>query len=119
MQQATPVERLIAAIIDSAFFIAVSWIPFGLGFILALGYYLTKDALPFLEGQSIGKKVMKIRVVKNGMPITNDYEAAILRTLPLIIPIFSIVDALMVILDKDGLRFGDKWAKTRVIKEAV
>ena len=91
------------------------------GIIIALGYFLTKDALPevggFLGGQSIGKKIMKIKVIKEdtGAGIVGDYGTAITRQVSLIIPFFNFVDALMVFSD-DKKRFGDKWAKTIVVK---
>jgi uncharacterized RDD family membrane protein YckC len=114
---ASPGDRFLAALIDGILTVAVYIIPI-LGWIVGFAYSLTKDALPFLDGQSIGKKAMKIRVVKEDTnePITNDYGAAVLRAISLMIPIFGIVDALMV-LSSDRKRFGDKWAKTKVIKE--
>jgi uncharacterized RDD family membrane protein YckC len=94
---------------------AVSFIPVA-GWIAGIVYGLTKDALPFLEGQSIGKKAMKIRVLRDAdeTPITNDYGAAIIRVIPGWIPLFNIVDALMV-FSSDRKRFGDQWAKTKVV----
>ena len=112
---ATPLDRFLAALIDGILMSVVSAIP--LGFIVGLAYALTKDALPFLDGQSIGKKLMKMRVVKEdpGAEITNDYGAAAVRGLSLLIPIFGLIDALMV-FGQDRKRFGDKWAGTKVIK---
>lgn len=92
-----------------------------IGLIAQIGYLFTKDALPmvsgFLGGQSIGKKVMNIKVVKEdtGESLLGDYGTAITRQVSLIIPLFGIIDALMVFTD-DRKRFGDKWAKTIVVK---
>ncbi len=126
--KADPGQRFVAALIDGF----VAYIPFliltvvsyrlaMIGWIFLLGYQLTKDALPevggFLGGQSIGKKIMKIKVVKEdtGQGILGDYGTAIVRQVSLMIPIFGIVDAFMVLGD-DRKRFGDKWAKTIVVK---
>ncbi|GAB2540832.1 RDD family protein [Spirosoma aerophilum] len=126
--KASPLQRFIALFIDGL----VSYIPFWLllfvssslamvGYIIAIGYLLTKDALPetggFLGGQSIGKKLMGIKAIKEetGGSLVGDYGTAITRQVPLLIPLFGIVDALMVFSD-DRKRFGDKWAKTIVIK---
>ena len=114
-------ERFIAFLIDYAIIFVVVIIPvigWTIGALVAMVYSLTKDALPFLNGQSIGKKAMKLRVVKEDTkaPITNDYGSAIVRQVSLMIPIFGIVDAFMV-LSESKKRFGDQWAKTIVIKE--
>jgi uncharacterized RDD family membrane protein YckC len=61
---------------------------------------------------------MKIKVVKEdtGDMITSDWGTAIIRSVSLIIPLFNIVDALMV-FSSDRRRFGDKWAKTVVVQQ--
>ncbi len=121
-------QRFVAAFIDGL----VGYVPslvLGLldyrlafiGIVFQIGYLFTKDALPtvsgYLGGQSIGKKMMNIKVVKEdtGASIVGDYGTAITRQVSLIIPLFGIVDALMVFSD-DRKRFGDKWAKTIVVK---
>ena len=91
------------------------------GYVIAIAYSLTKDALPetagFLGGQSIGKKLMGIKAVREdtGASLVGDYGTAITRQVPLLIPLFNLIDALMVFSD-DRKRFGDKWAKTIVVK---
>lgn len=113
---ATPMDRFLAALIDGVLMGIVGRITF-VGSLVALAYFFTKDTLPFLDGQSIGKRLMKIKVInaETGEEITENYGAGVIRVLSLIIPIFNIVDAVMV-LNTDRLRFGDKWAKTKVIK---
>lgn len=124
MQKASAGERFLAALIDGiicsiAQFILItissSFLP--LAYLVSIGYLLTKDSLPFLEGQSIGKKVMKIKVIKDatGQSILNDWGSGVIRGLSLLIPLFNFVDALMV-LSSESKRFGDKWAGTTVIK---
>ena len=126
--KATAVQRFVAYFIDGL----VAYIPMlilGLinyrlsfiGVVIALAYFFVKDALPetagFLGGQSIGKKLMGIKVIKEdtGGSLVGDYGTAITRQVSLIIPFFNIVDMLMVFSD-DSKRFGDKWAKTIVVK---
>lgn len=115
---ASPGNRLIAAIIDGLIIGALFFIPVA-GWFAGLAYELVKDALPFLDGQSIGKKAMKIRVVnyETREPITEDYGAAVIRAVVLMIPILGFIDMFMVFA-KDGRRFGDQWANTIVISEA-
>jgi uncharacterized RDD family membrane protein YckC len=116
LELATAGDRFIAALIDGIIAGVCNIVPF-IGWLVGIAYMLTRDALPFLNGQSLGKKVMKIRAVEEatGEPITNKWDKAIIRTISLYIPIFGIVDAFMV-LSADRKRFGDKWANTIVVK---
>ena len=126
--KASPLQRFIAVFIDGLvgnipfwLFFAVSSSLAMVGYAIAIGYFLTKDALPevggFLGGQSIGKKLMGIKAIKEdtGGSLLGDYGTAITRQVSLLIPFFGFVDALMVFSD-DRKRFGDKWAKTIVVK---
>lgn len=107
--------RFVAALIDGVFVVVVSNVPI-LGLVVGIAYGLVKDALPFLDGQSLGKRAMGIRAVREatGEPITGDYVTSILRQLSLCIPFFNFVDALMVFTESRR-RFGDRWAKTVVV----
>jgi uncharacterized RDD family membrane protein YckC len=129
MQKADAVQRFAAAFIDGLIgyiplliLTSLSYQLMPLGYLFVIGYMLTKDAIPvqggFFGGQSIGKKLMKIKVVKEdtGQGIEGDWGAAIVRQVSLLIPIFGFIDALMV-LGSEGKRFGDKWANTIVVKQ--
>ena len=85
--------------------------------ILVIAYIFLRDSLPFFNGQSIGKKAMSIKAVKEdtGASIVGDYGAGFIRNVSQMIPILNLVDAFMV-FSSDGKRFGDKWAKTIVVK---
>ena len=109
-------ERFLASFLDVIVAGVPAFIPVA-GWIWAILYIWTKDALPFLGGQSVGKKVVGLRVVslETGKPIKGDYGAAITRQLSLAIPFFGFVDACMV-FSSERRRFGDKWAKTVVVK---
>jgi uncharacterized RDD family membrane protein YckC len=87
------------------------------GIFLALVYLLTKDALPFLNAQSLGKKAMGIQVIDNNTAsiIINEYGKAISREIVQWIPLLNLVDALMTFGD-NGRRLGDKWADTYVVE---
>jgi len=113
---ATPYERVIAALVDWLIIIIVSATVFGA--VIGIAYLLTKDSLPIFHGQSIGKRLAKIRVVDNDTyeSITNRYEKSVIRNITLLIPIFQFLDALM-IFSSDRKRFGDQWARTIVIKD--
>jgi uncharacterized RDD family membrane protein YckC len=126
--KASPLQRFVAVFIDGIIAYLPAWllliVSYNLamvGYAIAIAYILTKDALPamgdFLGGQSIGKKLMGIKAIKEdtGASLVGDYGTAITRQIPLLIPLFGIVDALMV-FGAEGKRFGDKWAKTIVVK---
>ncbi|MBX7241281.1 MAG: RDD family protein [Bacteroidia bacterium] len=88
----------------------------GIGQLLALIYFLTKEALPFLGGQSIGKKLMKIRVVtEDGNSVANNWGASAIRAISLIVPLLNLYELYLVFTNKP--RLGDQWAKTRVVAE--
>ncbi len=132
-QPASFFKRFIARLLDRLFAIFLGFICFmffGLfhnsdmesvgilvGIFVALVYLLVKDALPFLNAQSLGKKAMSIQVIDNKTAsiITNEYGKAISREIVQWIPLLNLVDALMVFSD-DGRRLGDKWADTYVVE---
>ena len=123
-------SRVIAMVID---IVVASGISFGLTLLLpafahklayltAVAYLVTRDSLPFLNGQSVGKKAMKIRAVTlDGRSLTGNWEPSLIRSGVLIIPFFAIVE-LYILLTREstadrGVRLGDEWAKTRVLME--
>ena len=119
--QASLADRFLGGLIDWLVVIAVSYLLRGilgwqLTYLISTAYILIRDAIPFLDGQSIGKKVMKTRSVleDSGQPTTNDYKTSLLRNILLFIPIVSLVDALFIFGD-ERKRLGDKLAKTIVI----
>ncbi len=107
--------RIGAYLIDLLLVAGAAFIPF-LGWIVGIAYLLTRDALPFLDGQSIGKKLIGLRVVdESGAALTGNYGPCVVRNAVLFIPFFPLVE-LVVMLTNDGtLRLGDQWAKTRVV----
>jgi uncharacterized RDD family membrane protein YckC len=84
-----------------------------------IAYFITRDSLPFLGGQSVGKKAIKLRVTTtNGNSLVGNWPAAIIRNGVLLIPFFALVEV-FILLTRDssadrGRRLGDEWAKTVV-----
>lgn len=93
-----------------------------LAYLIGFGYLVVRDSLPFLGGQSVGKKAMKIQVVTlEGKSLVSDWKTALIRNGPLIIPLFAFVE-LYILLNREekperGRRLGDEWAKTKLIVE--
>jgi len=117
-------DRFIAFVIDiliaGAAMTVIGFIPFigPIGFLIYLAYFLLRDALPFFDGQSIGKNVMKLKVIKEatGLSIKGDYAASATRNVSLFIPFYDALLILGLVGPKDGKRLGDTWAGKKVIK---
>jgi uncharacterized RDD family membrane protein YckC len=109
-------NRILAVLIDGLIAGAVSIVPV-IGTLVGIAYFLTRDALPFLDGQSIGKKAMKLRAVSSetNAPLTNNWGASIIRNVVLYIPFFAIVELVVMSNNPEKGRLGDQWAKTKVI----
>ena len=144
LAKADPVKRIIAFVIDAVASMIVGFIPIVGGIIGAL-YMLLRDALPIeaLEYKSIGKKLLKLSVVKIEDPTSKvDYAISAKRNWMfalgpimlffLFIPILGwIIDILLAITvfilviietvklftNEKGLRLGDKMAGTMVIEK--
>jgi len=117
--------RLIAAVIDGVvalgLHIAIAiFLPSMIGYIVATAYIVTRDGLPFLGGQSVGKKAMRLKAVTlDGRSLAGNWEPALIRGAVLAIPLFALVE-LFILLSREekperGRRLGDEWAKTKVI----
>lgn len=131
-------KRAIAFIIDAVIAIVVGFIPI-VGGLVATVYWLLRDGLniEFMDGRSIGKKLMKLRpVTEDGSPV--DITVSIKRNwmfalvglaqllgftiiglilaipLALVALVICIVEIVLVVTDPQGRRFGDKMAGTVV-----
>ena len=108
-------SRVVAYLIDGVITFALSLVPY-IGWAAGLAYFITRDSLPFIDGQSIGKKAMGIRAVSAaGEPLTNNWGPGIIRNLVMMIPLFPLIELIVLTSNKEGLRLGDQWAKTQVI----
>ena len=108
-------SRIVAYIIDALVIGVLMIIPVA-GWIAGIAYGLTRDSLPFLDGQSIGKKAMGLRAVtEDGQPLTGNWGPGIIRNIVLWIPLFPLVELIVLLTNEKGLRLGDQWAKTQVI----
>jgi uncharacterized RDD family membrane protein YckC len=91
----------------------VQWVLFGIVF-------LTRDSLPFLDGQSIGKKVVKTKAVKHdGSSLSGDWVTGATRNILLALPYVGLIECFILLTRSGnpgaGFRLGDDWAKTKVI----
>lgn len=86
-------------------------------YIVPLVYSLIKDGLG--EGQSIGKRCLGLKVIKcaTGKPCTKGTSALrnFVSSIICILPLGCLIDPIMVLADKDGLKVGDNAAGTMVV----
>ena len=129
-------KRIAAALMDGVPAYIISFVPF-IGGLISAAYMALRDGLPLNPegGQSVGKRLFQLRAVRmpDGAPC--DYGTSLLRNLPFIVPallmikpgigwLFGsvvwlavfVVEVLLVIADENGLRIGDRLARTQVIQ---
>lgn len=105
-------ERFVAAFIDFVIVCGLCMFP-RVGWLFGLIYHLTRDSLPFLQGQSFGKKLMHLKAVAKLHETTLPPEKSVIRGIVFLIPILNIVDIWH--LFTKGERLADKWAETDVL----
>lgn len=117
-------QRVIAYLVDAvvifAIYLILGRVSGLVANVAAIGYILTRDSLPFLDGQSIGKKLMKLRAVsEDGKSLSGDWNKGILRNVLLVIPVMPLVELIVLLVNNGkpnaGRRLGDQIAKTKVV----
>lgn len=120
--------RLIAMLLDGLVAGGLYWtlafvLPHFAGkiaWLAGMAYIVMRDSLPFLDGQSLGKRVMKLKAVTlDGKSLVGNLEAALIRNVSMIIPPFPLIELIVLLIregkPEHGRRLGDEWAKTKVI----
>lgn len=119
--------RAAAAIIDvvvaGGLVMTATWmLPFlsRLGWLLGAAYMVSRDTVPFLGGQSVGKKAMKLKALTmDDQSLVGNWQVAFIRNGILMIPFFSLIELFVLLTREDkperGRRLGDEWAKTKVV----
>ncbi len=110
-------QRVIAWIIDLLVVLGI-WMLFGwLGKVAGCAYILLRDGL--FEGQSIGKRIMGLKVVAHAKRLQCTFLDSIVRNFLWLIPVLDVVvgftglHALM--HDPHGRHWGDRLANTWVV----
>jgi uncharacterized RDD family membrane protein YckC len=133
MQKAKNSDRVLAFVVDLLIAMGLGSIPF-LGGLFSFIYLLLRDGIS--RGEGVGKRLMKLKVVRFESNAPIDYADSAKRNLifalpaiALIIPflgwalylLFSVivwtVEIIAFLRDPQGRRIGDKWAGTWVVAE--
>ncbi|MEO0018888.1 MAG: hypothetical protein RLZZ522_2171 [Verrucomicrobiota bacterium] len=91
-----------------------------LGGIVGLAYWVTRDSLPFLGGQSVGKKVQGLKALTvDGESLAGNWKAGLIRSGPLLVLPFTLIEIYVLLTREDtparGRRLGDEWSQTKVV----
>ncbi len=120
--EADLMKRFLGAFIDGVIIAIVTSIIGGIiGLAVFAVLWLIRDSLPFLDGQSVGKKLMKTKAVKeDGSSLSGDWATGATRNIIMAIPFIGGIVELIILLTRSGspqagLRLGDGFAKTKVI----
>ena len=126
--KADVLHRFIAKFFDFLIVGASAQIVPPVGFFIGLTYLLIADGL--WQGQSIGKRVVGLYVIKTSDSEVGSFRESMLRNAPLaagfiagLIPYLGwffigaviLLEALLIIGNHQGLRIGDEIAQTRVM----
>lgn len=129
-------NRLLATLIDGIVAAGLAWavqllsiLPFieigsQLSWVVGAGYIIFRDSLSFLQGQSVGKRAMKLQAVTmEGVSLEGNWRPGLVRNAILVIPLFPLVELFVLLTRQDYpsplLRLGDEWANTKVINAGL
>jgi len=114
-------QRIIAWLIDAAIIVGLVILFEGLGRLAGAGYLLVRDGL--FEGQSLGKRIMGLKVVAHRQRLQCTVLDSIVRNLLWVVPLANVVMGLTglhaLAHDARGRHWGDRLANTWVVKAAV
>ncbi len=97
------------------------WCPGWLfGGLLGLAYWVTRDSLPLLGGQSVGKKMQGLKALTaSGESLAGNWKTGLIRSGPLVVLPFTLVEIYVLLTREDtparGRRLGDEWSQTKVV----
>lgn len=108
-------ERLLAGLIDVAIALGLSLFP-RIGWLFGVIYFLFKDSIPLLHGQSFGRRLFKIKVVTkvDSKSLVTMPDKALIRQIVFFVPILNLVELYRFFTQNE--RFGDVWTDTEVVK---
>ena len=119
MKTVTLIQRRMAAwLIDFVIVLGLGAAFYIVGWVASTAYWLLRDGC--FEGQSLGKRIMGLKVVVDpgGRPCT--FRQSILRNVLWVIPVMNLLMALSglyyLLTGRSARHWGDRLAETRVVK---
>ena len=111
-------QRLAAWSIDMLMVLGLGILLDGLGWLAGTAYWVLRDGC--FDGQSVGKRLMGLKVVAGGSGRRCTFRDSAVRNFLWIIPVLNVVMGLLglhhLIHDPAGRHWGDRLADTRVVK---
>ena len=96
----------------------LAWLIDGLMMMASLGYLLLRDGL--FEGQSIGKRIIGLKVIAHHPPVRCTYVDSIVRNILWLVPVVNVVMGFTglqaLVHDPRGRHWGDLLANTQVVR---
>ena len=110
-------ERLIAWAIDGVLVMGLLNLFGPMRWLAGAAYVLLRDGL--FDGQSVGKRIMRLRVVVQPGQRRATFRASIVRNILWVIPLIDVVMAITgiyyLVKDPRGRHWGDRLADTEVV----
>ncbi len=110
--------RLWAWVIDALIVLGIGMLFNVIGWIATTAYWLCRDGL--FEGQSIGKRLMDLKVIVQPGGVRCTFKASFIRNVLWVVPLINVIMAVAGLYylfnDPDGRHWGDCLADTRVVK---
>ncbi|MBR8538271.1 RDD family protein [Carboxylicivirga sediminis] len=108
-------ERLLAGVVDGSIVLGLSLFP-RIGWLFGLIYFLFKDSLPLLNGQSFGRRLFKIKVINkaDGTGLMKSPDKALIRQIIFLVPVLNLLELYRFFTKSE--RFGDTWTDTTVVR---
>ena len=110
-------RRVYAWLIDALIVLGIGILFHVLGWIAMIAYWLCRDG--FFEGQSIGKRLMGLKVVVLPDRTHCTFKASMIRNLLWVVPLINVVMGVVgvyhVFNEAAGRHWGDRLADTRVV----
>ena len=111
-------RRMIACLLDFVLVLGLGGAFYVTGWAVSAAYWLLRDGL--FEGQSLGKRIMGLKVVVDPGGRRCTFRASVLRNFLWVIPVMNILMALSglyyLLTGRSGRHWGDRLAETRVVK---
>lgn len=111
-------QRVAAWLIDFVLVLGIGTLFHILGWIATTAYWLLRDGL--FEGQSIGKRLMGLKVVAQPGKVACTFKASVIRNVLWVVPVINVImgfaGVYALLRDPAGRHWGDRLAETRVVK---